>query len=157
MKKLLLLIAVVAMSVTTASAQIEKTEATLAKERNAIGIRLGYGLDLSYQRYLQDNNRIEANLGLNFGDGNGFTANAIYQWLFGLQVDNVGFNWYAGAGAGVGVWEDNFGLAVVGQIGIEYKFKAPISLSLDWRPALNLVPGFGFGWDSFAVGVRYRF
>ena len=157
MKKLILLIAILAVSMTTVSAQIKKTEAEIPIEKNSIGVRLGADLDLSYQRYLSKNNRIEADLGIGFGEHNAFNVNAIYQWLFGFNLDNVGFNWYAGAGAGINAYSNHFGVAVIGQIGIEYKFRAPISLSLDWRPALYLVPDFDFGYDGFAVGVRYRF
>ncbi len=155
MKKLLLLTAIIALTVSTASAQLRKTDATIANEKNTIGVRVGYGADISYQRYLQSNNRIEADLG--FGYESSFDVSAVYQWLFGMTIDNVGFNWYAGLGAGLGVWEDDFAVSAVGQIGIEYKFNAPITLSLDWKPRLYMVPDIDFGWTGFGLGVRYRF
>ena len=75
------------------------------------------------------------------------------------------FNFYAGPGAQIGFYgskddDDNsvtkMGLGVVGQIGMEYNFSLPLSLSLDWRPGISLTGG-GFGWQGFALGIRYRF
>ena len=157
MKKLILLVAILAMTTATSFAQIKETKADIPFEKNTIGLKLGYGADVSYQRFLNEKSRVEVDLGIGFGDSEGFNMSATYQWLFGLDVEGVGFNWYAGAGLGTVIHSNYFGLAVVGQIGIEYKFKAPITLSLDWKPAINVVPEFDFGWQGFALGVRYRF
>lgn len=136
---------------------------------NAIGVRLGdsdgFGAEISYQRGLGDNNRLEIDLGLRSGNNyDGFKLAGIYQWVWNIDG---GFNWYAGAGGGVGSYSfDNvpngsddsetfFFLA--GDIGIEYNFDFPLQLSLDARPEL----GFGDFRDDLdfdiALGIRYRF
>ena len=53
------------------------------------------------------------------------------------------------------------GLPAGAQIGLEYDFKIPLNLSVDWRPMINL---FGLRQGDFtsnllnvALGVRYRF
>ncbi|EDM43088.1 hypothetical protein SCB49_12724 [unidentified eubacterium SCB49] len=140
--------------------------------KNAIGLRIGdndgFGTEINYQRGLSDNNRLEFGLQLN-GDNNVsvFKATGLYQWVWNIEG---GFNWYAGAGAGlasVSFDDDRFpegfdtdnelSLFVAGTVGIEYDFDFPILLSLDVRPEL----GFGdyrddLGFD-FALGIRYQF
>ncbi|WP_299362024.1 hypothetical protein [Winogradskyella sp.] len=131
---------------------------------NAIGLRIGdddgFGTEISYQRALGDNNRLEANLGWRSGDGfDGFKLTGLYQWVWALDGN---FNWYAGAGGGLGSFDvengdDDTFIFVAGDIGIEYNFDIPLLLSLDFRPEL----GFGdfrddLGFD-IALGVRYQF
>lgn len=140
---------------------------------HAIGLRLGdgdgYGAEISYQRALGDINRLEIDLGIESGDNfNGFKATGIYQWVWNIDG---GFNWYAGAGAGLGNsnldddfdgrdrFEDDseFFLLAAGQIGIEYNFNIPLQLSLDFRPELYF-GDFRDGIDTdIALSVRYRF
>jgi hypothetical protein len=137
---------------------------------NAIGLRLGdsdgFGAEISYQRALGDNNRLEADLGLRSGNNyDGFKLAAIYQWVWNIDG---GFNWYAGAGGGLGSYsfdndipglddDSETFLFVAGDIGIEYNFDIPLQLSLDARPEL----GFGDYRDDLdfdiALGIRYRF
>ncbi|WP_040249185.1 hypothetical protein [Psychroserpens mesophilus] len=136
---------------------------------NAIGIRLGdsdgFGAEISYQRALGDNNRLELDLGLRSGNNyNGFKLAGLYQWVWQLDGN---FNWYAGAGGGIGSYSfDNVPrgfddsetfLFLAGDIGIEYNFDIPLQLSIDARPEF----GFGDYRDDLdfdiALGVRYRF
>lgn len=148
MKKILLLMVAVVAAATIGTAK--------AQESNAIGLRLGYGLEVSYQRMLSDDYRIEVDLGFPGFDFHGVGATGTFLWNWDIAaVDGLG--WYVGPGVNLGIWRRSFGLGVVGQIGIEYKFKAPITLSLDYRPGVNVVPGFGFSYTSFALGARYRF
>ena len=133
--------------------------------KNALGLRLGdnngFGAEISYQKGLSDNNRLEADLGWrNNRDVSAFKLTGIYQWVW--EIDN-NFNWYAGAGAGLGSWSttsSNGSFAyVAGDVGIEYNFKeAPILLSLDYRPEFG---GHGYFDNNYgadiALGIRYKF
>ncbi|TXE15104.1 porin family protein [Seonamhaeicola algicola] len=137
---------------------------------NALGLRLGdsdgFGAEISYQRALGDNNRLEFDLG--WRDGNnydGFKLAGLYQWVMPLDGN---FNWYVGAGGGIGSFSietpgndvtDTF-IFAAGDIGIEYDFDIPLQLSLDFRPEI------GFGDDVYdnndldfdiALGIRYQF
>ena len=143
--------------------------------KNALGLRLGdndgFGGEISYQRGLGDNNRLELDLGWrNSNDVDAFKLTGLYQWVWNIEG---GFNWYAGVGGGIGSWSydrrignnrvEDSGTFVyaAGDIGIEYNFEeAPIQLSLDFRPE------FYFNSDDFrndnfgpdiALGIRYRF
>lgn len=138
--------------------------------KNALGLRIGdndgFGGEISYQRGLSSNNRLEFDLGWrNSKDVDAFKLVGLYQWVWNIDG---GFNWYAGAGAGVGSWSYNkngvdesgsFVLAA-GDIGIEYNFDFPLQLSLDFRPELYFGGDYsdfrdGFGPD-IALGIRYR-
>ena len=152
MKKLLLvLVAVVAMSVT-------------ANAQNNLGVRLGggqgYNAELSYQHGL-GSNRLELDLGWGSSDDHtNFSLTGIYQWMGTISGD---FGWYAGVGAHLGYWSyknsgSDIAIAIAGQAGIEYSFSAvPIQLSLDIRPRLYLIPDTDFWWGDIALGIRYKF
>lgn len=142
--------------------------------KNALGIRLGdndgFGAEISYQRGLGDNNRLEVDLGINDGKYyDAFKLTGIYQWVWNIDG---GFNWYAGVGGGLGSvdydnddrspFSDKRGdsdvfLFGAGDIGIEYNFDIPLLISLDFRPEI----GFNdfnddLGFD-IALGLRYQF
>ncbi|WP_299764022.1 hypothetical protein [uncultured Dokdonia sp.] len=132
--------------------------------KNAIGLRLGdndgFGGEVSYQRYLNENNRLEFDLG--WRDSNNveaFKLVGLYQWVFPLDGN---FNWYVGAGAGIGSFDagevdGTFGL-VAGDVGIEYNFDIPLLLSLDFRPELGFNEDFNDDVNfDIALGIRYQF
>ncbi|MCF1191778.1 hypothetical protein LRR18_09285 [Mangrovimonas sp. AS39] len=171
MKKLILIaLAFVAFTSYTQAQEISK---------NAIGLRLGdsngFGAEVSYQRAIGDNNRLEFDLGWRTGNHyDGVKLIGLYQWVWNIDG---GFNWYAGPGAGFAAYsfdhdhyynhpnfhdhddKDAF-IILAGTVGIEYSFDFPLQLSLDLRPEL------GFG-DSYydnndldfdvGLGVRYQF
>lgn len=133
--------------------------------KNVLGLRLGdnngFGTEISYQRGLSDNNRIEADLGWrNNHNVSAFKLTGIYQWVW--EIDN-NFNWYAGAGAGVGSWStsgtNGCFAYVAGNVGIEYNFKeVPIQLSIDYRPEFGGHGYFNNNYGSdIALGIRYKF
>ncbi len=139
--------------------------------KNAIGLRLGdnkgFGTELNYQRGLRESTRLE--LGLSWHSGshsNAYKLTGIHEWVWALEDR---FNWYAGAGGGVGSVQfdrsheyyhtsktDTF-IFAAGVIGIEYNFNIPLLISLDFRPEL----GFGDYRDDLnldiALGLRYQF
>lgn len=140
--------------------------------KNAIGLRLGdndgFGGEISYQRALSSNNRLELDLGWrNSKYVDAFKLIGLYQWVWKIEG---GFNWYAGVGGGVGSWNYNRNgfekesgsfVALAGDIGIEYNFDFPLQLSLDFRPEIYFGGDYadfrdGFGPD-IALGIRYRF
>lgn len=143
--------------------------------KNALGLRLGgnngFGGELSYQRELSKNNRLELDLGWrnrndynNTGyDDNAIKLAALYQWVWNIDG---GFNWYVGVGGGLGSYSydnnnnhynDTFAFAA-GDIGIEYNFDIPLLISLDFRPEFG---GNGYYKNNYgsdvALGLRYQF
>ena len=158
MKKLVLVVVAVFGFVSISNAQLF--------EDNAIGLRLGdsdgFGAEISYQRALNSENRLEIDLGWRSGNTfDGFKLTGLYQWVWNIDG---GFNWYAGAGGGVGSFDFDSPIDdsetfffVAGDIGIEYNFDIPLLLSLDFRPEI----GFGdFNDDldfDIALSIRYQF
>jgi len=145
--------------------------------KNALGLRFGdndgFGGELSYQRALSSNNRLELDLGWRNRDynKNGYDDNAIkltglYQWVWNIDG---GFNWYAGVGGGVGSYNrdyvdnrsynDGVYVFAAGDIGIEYNFDIPLLISLDFRPEIGGNNGYyenNYGSDV-ALALRYQF
>lgn len=143
--------------------------------KNALGLRFGdnggFGGELSYQRALSSNNRLELDLGWrnrsNFNnntyDDNAIKLTGLYQWVWNIDG---GFNWYAGVGGGVGSYSyDNNGnsyndtfVFAAGDIGIEYNFDIPLLISLDFRPEIG---GNGYYKNNYgsdvALALRYQF
>ena len=164
MKKLILL-AIFVIGATAA------TQAQTISE-NALGLRFGggngYGAEVSYQRGLGDNNRLEFDLGWR-NDSNNYDAiklTGLYQWVWNIES---GFNWYAGLGGGVGsidsknrdkYYDETF-IFLAGDIGIEYNFDIPLLISLDFRPEFGFHNNDNDRIDDFspdiALGLRYQF
>ncbi len=169
MKKLILL-AIFVIGATAA------TQAQTISE-NALGLRFGggngYGAEVSYQRGLGDNNRLEFDLGWR-NDKNNYDAiklTGLYQWVWNIEG---GFNWYAGLGGGVGsisakdnydnrdyrYYDETF-IFLAGDIGIEYNFDIPLLISLDFRPEFGFHNNDNDRIDDFspdiALGLRYQF
>jgi len=163
--------------------------ASLAQPR-AIGGRLGYGMGVSYQHGFGEKNMLQVDLDIPcyFWGAQGTVT---YNWIFPIKSWNKAgsWNWYAGVGGGVGYlwgwegyrwrWKDNYLwigksngnllVGVAGMIGVEYNFKFPLQLSLDYRPLVGPVlyfsrsnAGAGFNYlglwaSSVAFGIRYNF
>ena len=167
MKKLILSAIIVIGLVFTAQAQ--------KISKNALGLRLGdsggFGTEITYQRALGSNNRLELDLGWrnrkdfnhNGYDDDAIKLAALYQWV--MNIDG-GFNWYVGVGGGLGTYgydynnkhyNDSFAFAA-GDIGIEYNFDFPLLLSLDFRPEFG---GGGYYKNNYgsdiALGLKFKF
>ena len=157
MKKIILIVALVFGVAFAASAQ-----------PRAVGGRLMYGIEASYQHYVGGENFVEADLGL-------FTpyalqATATYNFMLAQPAWTARGEWgvYAGPGATLGLnyaGRSEFVFAAVGQVGLEYTFWFPLQLSVDLRPQVGIAAGKGgvrFYDDGMlgfvpTIGVRYRF
>ncbi|WP_397447344.1 hypothetical protein [Polaribacter sp. R77954] len=123
---------------------------------NAIGLRFGggdgVGGEITYQKALGNNNRLEIDLGL-ANEFTNFKATGLYEWVWSLEDK---FNWYAGFGGGI-VSADGTGIYGAGVVGIEYNFNAPILLSIDYRPEIGIAGGLDGLNSNVALSVRYQF
>lgn len=150
MKKIILIAAMVLGFAVAATAQ-----------PRAIGVKLGWGAEVSYQHSLGEN-FLEANLGLN--NFNSLDVSAVYNFMIAQPSWTSRGEWgfYAGPGAAVGmnlIGENTyFHLAAAGMVGLEYQFWFPLQLSLDLRPTLGFGFNYGFHWSVMpSLGVRYKF
>lgn len=160
MKKFLL--AIVAMvCVASVSAQDYK---------NSIGLRVGYGVELQYERHFSSENYLEANLGLSGFSFNQIFANATYNWnCFEWDWTPQAGKWFlsAGVGGSVGMWgyqndkgKDVLGLqvGVAGDVAFGIRFNKPVTLSIDYRPTIYFLHNaWAQGLASFALTCTYNF
>ncbi len=144
---------------------------------NAIGLRAGdddgLGTEISYQGQLKTNTRLELDLGFRDSDRlDAFKITGIHQWV--RPIGSSGFNWYFGAGAGLGFvdYDDNFPfepdeeyeevfVSIDGMLGLEYSFfdmGVPIQISLDVNPQVELInENYSDDLDlDLALGIRYQ-
>ena len=125
----------------------------------AIGIRLSSAAptlsnSVSVKYFMNERNALEGLISFGptrFGIGGLFEIHQL--------IGNVpAFTWFYGGGAYVGFQSGNTYLGPTGVIGLDYKFQnAPINLSLDWKPELDIIPGINFVPDAFAVSARFTF
>jgi hypothetical protein len=68
------------------------------------------------------------------------------------------FTWFYGGGAYVGFENGQTWFGPTGVVGLDYKFSsAPVDLSLDWKPELDIVPSINFVPDAFGLSARFVF
>ena len=158
MKKTIIIIAVMLGFAFAASAQPK-----------AIGGRLGYGIEASYQHTLGAPHFLELNAGI-FGINHvGFRFTGLYNFVFAQPnwTPRGSWAWYAGPGVSLGTAHYNdkngqFFAGIAGQLGLEYEFWFPLQLSVDLRPQFGFCDG-AFYMDGVTYGfvptlsVRYAF
>ena len=118
MKKTIIIIAVMLGFAFAASAQPK-----------AIGGRLGYGIEASYQHTLGAPHFLELNAGI-FGLNHvGFRFTGLYNFVFAQPnwTPRGSWAWYAGPGVSLGTAHYNdkngqFFAGIAGQVGLEYEF-----------------------------------
>jgi opacity protein-like surface antigen len=153
--KTLLIVSFLAIASSVSAQQLSK---------NSIGFRVGhndgFGGELSYQRYLDFDKRIELDLGMRERDNvDIFKVVGLYQ---SVRVIDDNLRWYGGLGGGYASYEtqgfDGNYIFVAANAGIEYTFNFPVAISLDVQPEVSLNDDF---YDviafDIALGVRYRF
>ncbi len=138
--------------------------------KQALGIRLGYDMSITYKNNLSDKNFIDAsvNFGLFHPGLFSLVVSGFYDWRW--DIPNVkGLSWYVGPGIFLGPMfysyagegggsKMSFLLSINAGIGLEYKFaNTPIALSLDYYPGLQITPGVGFAYANGGLGVKYTF
>jgi hypothetical protein len=133
----------------------------------ALGIRIGNGVDVSYENYAGGSNFMEFELGLDGYHGSAFHVDGLYNLMIAQPSWTSSGSWgfYGGPGAGVAVWNDSdkdntsVYAGIIGNLGLEYTFDFPLQLSIDVRPRIMF--GDGGVWSdgilSFGLGVRYAF
>lgn len=140
--------------------------ATASAQPKALGIRMGWGVDISYLNNVGSSDFLEFELGLD-GYASDFHVDGVYNFMIAQPDWTSAGRWgfYGGPGVGVGVWstkDPNVSAVyagVLGNLGLEYTFDFPLQLSLDVRPRLFFGDG-GIRTDgifSFGLGVRYAF
>lgn len=127
------------------------------EKKHAIGFRYGIlsqsNFELSYQYYFNKTSRLEFGLGT---AEYALQAAAVYQKAGDLSAITPGLKMFGGVGVIAGIHSSKTGVGVAGQGGVEYNFKIPFQISLDYRPKV-FWPGDHFYYDDFCVSLRYKF
>lgn len=147
-------------------AALTLVSAVFAQEdyKYGLGLRLSYGADIDFRMNLDQKHTV--NLMLNFPHFNGTVLTGLFEWRW--PVIQSGFSAYVGPGLHFGAFgfandhtAFNFGIDLM--LGLEYKFDAPVALSIDWKPAMEILTGdYWARWQSwglynFGLTIRYCF
>ena len=148
----------------------------------AIGVRFGWGYELSFQYSFAEYQFLQVDLGATVGKylyPDGARLTGTYNFIFSEPqwTSRGDWAWYAGVGATVGVihrpeWTfdeyqqkyvktaeyNYFMTGVVPQFGLEYTFWFPLQLSLDLRPTIGVALGKGRAMGPFYLdGITFGF
>ena len=129
----------------------------------AIGVRGGFYNGLTIKHFIGSKAALE---GIFSSRWRGFNITGLYE-INNPIAEVAGLNWYYGVGGHIGFWNgryvhwkddynDHTVIGADGILGLEYNFsEIPINLSIDWKPAINLVGYNGFWGDGGAFSIRY--
>ena len=133
--------------------------------KTALGVRLSSSAatvnnSISFKQFLSEKAAVE----VLFSFGDPLAIGALYE--VHKPFSTQGLQWYYGGGGYLGFvktynsntqkneTDPNFG--AMGVLGLDYKFaNAPLNISLDWKPELNLVSDINF--EPAAIGFTARF
>lgn len=157
MKKLILIVAICLVSWTTVKAQ-----------ENAVGLRIGAGAELLYQRQLSAENYLQFTVA--FPNFDGMTVTGTYNWRcceWNWTPQTCDWHLDAGVGGALGMYgfdDAGFLVGAVGSCAFGCQFKSvPISIDVDYRPVIGIVSGGGDsgfftpGFWNFGLSVAYHF
>lgn len=131
----------------------------------AIGLRAGFSQGLTIKHFIGSQDALEGIASFRY---RGLVITGLYE-RHANAFDVERLNWYYGAGAHVGFWsyydghpwydEDDgarTAIGIDGILGIEYNIREiPINISLDYKPAFNIVGFNNFIYDGGALSIRY--
>lgn len=156
MKRIVLTISVVFCLLAVTNAQDYNT---------GIGLRGGPFIGFTVKHFLNEKSAVE---GLVSTRWKGIEFTGLY------EIHNQAFkverlNWYFGGGGHLGFYNGNYtkwdvvdktytNVGIDGILGLDYNFvEFPLNISLDWKPAFNIIGYTGFWGDNGAVSIRYLF
>jgi hypothetical protein len=128
-----------------------------AASSQELGIRFGdvAGNDVALDAIFKTGKFNRIHTDISFGKGVG--ADVMWDFLYKpFDIEGEGFNWYVGAGPSIYI-DDPFFFGVSGEVGLEYQFKFPMVIGLDWRPTFWLIENTDFHAGGFGANIRYVF
>jgi len=161
MKKLLIIaLALFAFAQQQASAQTKGSS-----YKTAIGVKFYPGAGITLKHFIKSNAALE---GIGYFWRDGVRITGLYEF-HGNIIGARGLKWYVGPGAHISVWNNDWknrypnrtggaSIGIDGVLGLDYKFKeAPINMSLDWQPSVDIVNYYGFNGNWGGFSIRYTF
>ncbi|MET3114478.1 hypothetical protein AAKU52_002212 [Pedobacter sp. CG_S7] len=132
--------------------------------KNAIGGRFGSANGVTFKTSLGGNKMLDiiANF-RSHHDVNYFRLTGLYE-IYNPIAGAPGLNWYYGIGGTLGSVKykhydsNDLYVSLDGVLGLDYKFvEAPLNLSLDWKPAIELAPDTQFDGSGLGLSIRFTF
>lgn len=133
-----------------------------------IGLRAGVSNGLTVKHFIQSDVALEGILHTRW---RGLVITGLYEVHKDIR-EVRGLRWFYGGGAHIGSWNSGNSnppwadpgyrgstiVGIDGIIGLDYTFAdAPVNLSLDYKPAFNIINGGGFWGDELALSIRFTF
>lgn len=85
-----------------------------------------------------------------------FGVGTYFDWMFGLTGGPSGLKFYPGVGPEF-FFEGDFDFRIAGDFGVEYTFDFPLTVGIDWRPAIRLTEDQDFFSGNWGLMARFRF
>lgn len=130
----------------------------------SFGVRVGPGLEMSYQHGLGTKTFLEVDAGVHgISDYPGWRLSSNFDFvLMTKRTDSGTFDMFLGPGFGMGLYDNaRFVFGVTLQYGVSYSFeKIPLNIAVDIRPSANFTgDGATVRWPSLmpALSLRWRY
>ena len=85
-----------------------------------------------------------------------FSFGTYLDWMFSLEGGPQGLKFFPGVGPEF-YFGENFNLGIAGNFGVEYSFKFPLTIGIDYRPGFMVTDGFRGYTKNWGVVARFRF
>lgn len=133
--------------------------------KTALGVKFYPGAGITIKHFIKSNVALE---GIGYFWRDGVRITGLYEFHGNIN-GAPGLKWYVGPGAHISVWNDDWkkryptrtggaSIGIDGVLGLDYKFKgAPINMSIDWQPSVDIVNYYGFSGNWGGISLRYTF
>lgn len=154
MKKIFLVLAAVALCVSTVSAQSKFQQATqtVAAQKWSVGLRATYGVQAVAECFYAGDKYFEGRLGLGLGNGVGADFTVLHNWnCCNWDWTPKAGKWFLDAGVGANVGGNGGWVyaGVAGDVKFGIKFnKVPIRLAIDYTPVIGVHLVYGHNTTS---------
>lgn len=133
--------------------------------KTALGVKFYPGAGITLKHFIKNNVALE---GIGYFWKDGVRITGLYEF-HGNFNGAPGLKWYVGPGAHISVWNDGWrkkypnrtggaSVGIDGVLGLDYKFNgAPINMSIDWQPSIDLGSYYAFNGNWGGLSIRYTF
>lgn len=127
-----------------------------SQAQSALGLRLGGYGGLTFRTTSGFLSHLEIMAALPFND-DGIYGTVLFEQQQQLGA-TVGLSWYYGLGGHFGTYFEEIAIGADFILGLDYIIpSSPINLSLDWKPAVDIIGGDNFRSRDGAISIRYMF
>ena len=133
--------------------------------KTALGVKFYPGAGITLKHFIKSNVALE---GIGYFWKDGVRITGLYEFHGNIN-GAPGLKWYVGPGAHISVWNDGWrkkypnrsggaSVGIDGVLGLDYKFNgAPINMSIDWQPSIDLGSYYAFNGNWGGFSIRYTF